>query len=92
MTITFQTVVLRLPPTPLGLLPERWVVEHWCPTCRHSVGTEELLAHAQAHHRASRPSASTRPAPPGLDAPDIPPLPPPPQGGVGVKPSSTGLW
>jgi hypothetical protein len=49
MTAAFRTLVLRLDPTPLGLIPERWVIEHWCTSCRQNVGTAELLAHAQAH-------------------------------------------
>lgn len=51
MTITYRSVVLRLPPTPLGLLPERWAIEHWCSRCRQRVMPEELVAHARDHHR-----------------------------------------
>ncbi|MEA2843048.1 MAG: hypothetical protein QOJ69_719 [Actinomycetota bacterium] len=51
MTVTYRTVVLHLPPTPLGLLPERWAIEHWCNRCRHRVMPEELVAHARGHRR-----------------------------------------
>jgi hypothetical protein len=50
MTITFRTVVLDVPPTPLGLLPGHVVIEHWCNLCRHKVATEHLAAHARSHH------------------------------------------
>lgn len=49
MTV-FRTIVTELPPTPLGLLPARWTIEHWCTTCRHHVAATDLLAHAQTHH------------------------------------------
>ena len=49
MTATFRTVVAHLPPTPLGLLPERWTIEHHCTVCRSKVATDDLIAHAQAH-------------------------------------------
>jgi hypothetical protein len=51
MTV-FHTVVTELPPTPLGVLPARWRIEHWCTTCRHRVASDELLAHAQDHHHS----------------------------------------
>lgn len=49
---TYTTVVTELPPTPLGLLPARWTVEHHCRTCRQTVPTAELLGHARTHHTA----------------------------------------
>jgi hypothetical protein len=49
MTVTFRTVVLDVPPSPLGLLPGGIVVEHWCNLCRHQVATEHLAAHARSH-------------------------------------------
>jgi hypothetical protein len=49
MTAIFRTVVIDLPPTPLGLLSDRWTIEHWCTLCRHQVATEDLVTHAQAH-------------------------------------------
>jgi hypothetical protein len=48
MTV-FRTIVTKVPPTPLGLLPESWAIEHWCRTCRHRVAPQELLRHAQDH-------------------------------------------
>lgn len=53
MTATiFQTMVLDLPPTPLGLLGRRWVVEHRCTLCYAKVATDELIHHAQDHAEA----------------------------------------
>ncbi len=49
MTTTFRTQVLYLPPTPLGLLPGRWAVEHHCSLCRSRVAPDDLIRHAQDH-------------------------------------------
>ena len=49
MTTMFRTAVVDLPPTPLGLLPRRWAVEHHCTLCRTKVATEDLIRHAQGH-------------------------------------------
>jgi hypothetical protein len=49
----YRTNVVHLAPTPLGLLPERWTIEHWCTICRHLVTTADLIEHAQAHAEAS---------------------------------------
>jgi hypothetical protein len=49
MTITFRTVVLELASTPLGLLPERWGIEHWCVACGQRVASEKLVPPARAH-------------------------------------------
>jgi hypothetical protein len=49
MTVTFRTIVLDVPHSPLGLLPARVVIEHWCNVCRHKVATEHLAAHARSH-------------------------------------------
>jgi hypothetical protein len=46
---TFHTVVLDIAPSPLGLLPRRMLVEHYCKTCRSRVATEDLVAHANTH-------------------------------------------
>jgi hypothetical protein len=51
MTITYRTVVLHLAPTPLGLLPERWAIEHWRSLRRQRVMPEVLVAHARDHGR-----------------------------------------
>jgi hypothetical protein len=56
MTTIFRTLVVDLPPTPLGLLPARWTIEHWCTLCRSEVATQDLVAHAQAHTHDSPPS------------------------------------
>jgi hypothetical protein len=49
MTTTFRTLVSYLPPTPLGLIPGRWAVQHHCLICRAAVATGDLVRHAQAH-------------------------------------------
>jgi hypothetical protein len=49
MTVTFRTIVLDVPPSPLGLLPASMVIEHWCNLCHHKVATEHLAAHARSH-------------------------------------------
>jgi hypothetical protein len=44
----------------LGLLPERWVVEHWCNDCRRRLVADQLVAHAQHHEGLPRrPEADT---------------------------------
>lgn len=53
-TTTYRTVVVQLPPTPLGLLPERWTIEHWCGRCRQRVAPEQLVAHAQGHEQGEQ--------------------------------------
>lgn len=53
MTTIFRTRVAYLPPTPLGLLPGRWAVEHYCDVCRSRVQTDDLIPHAQAHATAA---------------------------------------
>lgn len=49
---TYRTIVVHLPPTPLGLLAGRWAIEHWCSLCRQRVTAAELVAHAQDHEHA----------------------------------------
>jgi len=51
MTRNYRTVVLHIPPTPLGLFPGRWTVEYWCSLCRQRVMPAELIAHAQGHEQ-----------------------------------------
>ncbi len=45
----FRTDVVKVPPTPLGLLPEGWSVQHRCGSCHRPVSTKDLVAHAQEH-------------------------------------------
>lgn len=45
----FNTTVVKVPPTPRGLIPEYWMIEHWCRTCHQRVAPEIPLAHAQEH-------------------------------------------
>ena len=49
MTTSYRTHVSYRPPTPLGLIPGRWAVEHQCTVCRARVATEDLIEHAQDH-------------------------------------------
>ncbi|MDA8359389.1 MAG: hypothetical protein M0Z95_24500 [Actinomycetota bacterium] len=49
MTVTYRTMVLHVPPTPLGLLHGRWVVDHWCNDCCQRVETGDLVDHARQH-------------------------------------------
>ncbi len=49
MTTAFRTHVFYAPPSPLGLLPGKWVVDHHCILCRHRIDTADLIRHAQAH-------------------------------------------
>ena len=49
MKTIFRTVVAYLPPTPLGLLPGEWMIEHRCTVCHDKVVAEDLVDHAQAH-------------------------------------------
>jgi len=49
MTTPFRTHVFYSPPSPLGLLPGKWVVDHHCTLCRRRVDTADLVRHAQEH-------------------------------------------
>jgi uncharacterized Zn-finger protein len=49
MTTTYRTMIVHVPATPLGSVPERWVVDHWCNLCRRRVEHDQLIAHAQDH-------------------------------------------
>jgi hypothetical protein len=51
VTLTFRTVVLDVPPSPLGMSPGRIVIEHHCDLCRATVVTAELGAHARGTAR-----------------------------------------
>ena len=53
MTATYRTIVLHIPATPLGLLAERWKVDHWCNQCHASVGADDLIVHARDHEDAA---------------------------------------
>jgi len=45
----FATSVFYVPPSPLGLVGNRWAVQHTCLTCRQQVATKDLVEHAKAH-------------------------------------------
>ncbi|MGH9245736.1 MAG: hypothetical protein ACRD29_15745 [Acidimicrobiales bacterium] len=57
----FRTIVTNLPPTPLGLLPARWHLEHRCTACHRQVATDDLVTHAQQHHDHRRAPYQTPP-------------------------------
>jgi hypothetical protein len=54
----YRTTVLHLPATPLGLLPQRWRVEHHCTTCHQRVASDQLIAHAHHQHEIEVVAAS----------------------------------
>ena len=45
----FRTTVIHLAPSPLGLLPESWAIEHVCRMCRLVVSSDQLIEHAKLH-------------------------------------------
>ena len=46
----YRTEVLYIHPSPLGLVGDRWVIEHHCTTCRQHVAADQLITHARTHH------------------------------------------
>ena len=74
--VAYRTLVYWIEPSPLGLVGNRWAIEHRCNLCRQAVPTDQLLGHAQAHTEKTfyrSPTSTTCPPskPPGND-----PLPP----------------
>lgn len=53
--IAYRTLVYWIDPSPLGLVGDRWAIEHRCNHCRQAVPTDQLLAHAQAHAATATP-------------------------------------
>lgn len=51
--VFYRTFVNWLPPTPLGLLPGRWSIQHHCHLCHQAVATDQLVGHAQDHSRGA---------------------------------------
>lgn len=49
MTLDFHTTVIDAGPSPLGLIPRRFVVRHCCSLCLAKVATAELAEHARSH-------------------------------------------
>ena len=47
--IVFRTEVFYVPPSPLGLVGDRWAVQHRCATCHRHVPADQLVTHAQSH-------------------------------------------
>ena len=56
---TYRTIVLYVQPSPLGLVGDRWIINHWCNTCHHNVPADQLIAHTKTHtdRRARQPGA-----------------------------------
>jgi hypothetical protein len=74
--IAYRTLVYWIDPSPLGLVGNRWAIEHRCSLCRRSVPTDQLLAHAQAHAAtATRESPTTTTCPPSKPPGSEPPSP-----------------
>jgi hypothetical protein len=51
--IVYRTTVSELPPSPLGLLPARWHIEHRCTLCDRYIPTDQLIAHVRDDHNHS---------------------------------------
>jgi hypothetical protein len=45
----YRTIVVHVSASPLGLSPERWILDHWCHACHQRVPTDELITHAREH-------------------------------------------
>jgi len=45
----YRTEVFYIHPSPLGLVGDRWVIEHWCTACGQRVTADRLITHAQTH-------------------------------------------
>lgn len=56
MTVAFHTSVGWSPPTPMGLLPGKFIVTHTCRLCRQVVPTDRLVDHAEAHGVSPEPA------------------------------------
>jgi hypothetical protein len=54
--ISYRTIVLHVSASPLGLSPERWIVDHWCNLCHQRVPTNELIAHGREHAKTDPPT------------------------------------
>jgi hypothetical protein len=50
--VVYYTVVRWIPPSPLGLVGNRWVIDHRCDICYQQVPTDQLLAHTKNHTEA----------------------------------------
>ena len=50
--VAHQTLVYRIEPSPLGLLDNRWAMEHRCNLRRRAVPTDQLLNHRPSPRRA----------------------------------------
>ena len=69
--IVYRTLVYWIDPSPLGLVGNRWAIEHRCTRCRQAVPTDQLLAHAQAHvataHQSPASATCTPSKHPGIE-------------------------
>jgi hypothetical protein len=52
-TTTYNTHVVHVPASPLGLIGSRWKIEHYCTACRQQVATPDLITHTQDHTAAN---------------------------------------
>ena len=59
MIFTYRTSVFHLSETPMGLLPERWKVDHRCTACHRPVEPDQLIAHAHASEHETEVIAGT---------------------------------
>ena len=49
MSVDYRTTAYHATATPLGLIPARWKVMHWCTLCGQRVEPDQLIAHARQH-------------------------------------------
>jgi len=48
MTI-YKTAVSYVSPSRVWVVGNKWVIEHWCTTCRQQVKADQLVEHAKGH-------------------------------------------
>jgi hypothetical protein len=73
--IVYRTVVYWIDPSPLGLVGNRWSIEHRCTRCRQTMPTNQLPAHPQAHATPTTPQNPTSATCPPSKHPGSEPLP-----------------
>ena len=57
--IIFRTEVFYVPPSPLGLVGNRWVVQHRCTICHQHVPGDQLVTHTPKATAPTTASPST---------------------------------
>jgi hypothetical protein len=60
---TDRTEVLYIPPSPRGLVGDRWHVTHHCDTCHQAIPADQLITHARSHEATARRVPFPPPAP-----------------------------